>query len=288
MWEDLIAKDAKFSLDDALDFADAGYREDFTRHWGLDATAQPEWLDADEWIAYKRLHGFAQTVARVGTTLLSRKGVGAARLREGEFMLQEAATFERQVQDLLSRTDDPEVRRELASLLETPFLPSDPRTKYALFYNTLQLEVTVAVPYSPRAMAEKLRLLAQHVVATKNARVIEYLSRVARCFLLDMPAEFAVMARAVLDVALKDVIKDDDSVRRKVGAGKHVTLDDRLRFCEALGILDGHTLKGARSVKKAGDDAAHGELEEELDLERLLAGMAKVMTALERFSPKPG
>jgi hypothetical protein len=282
----MIERDASFSLDDALDLAETEYRGDFIDYWGVEASTCPDWLTEDEWLECRRLYGLAQKMANIGTTLLRRKGVGQGQLSEAAWIHQEAKTFQGQVESVLERIEDVQLRSELQEILELPFRPSDPRTKHSLFQSTLELEVAAAIPYSPGRMADKLRTLAQHLVSTGNTRAVKYLSRVARCFLLDMPEEFAVMARTVLDVSLQEILSDDGAVLKQVGGGPHVTLDTRLRYCESMGIFEGDVLRAARNVKRVGDDAAHGLIQSEPNLEALLAELDAAMNALVKVQPK--
>ncbi len=58
MWSEFIANNARFSLTDALDSAQCNYEDNFIEHWGLEADAPPEWLERNDWIECKRIHGY--------------------------------------------------------------------------------------------------------------------------------------------------------------------------------------------------------------------------------------
>jgi hypothetical protein len=120
----------------------------------------------------------------------------------------------------------------------------------------LQLEAARLIPYDPAKMATRIYGLTNYLVQHRDERSTAYLSRLAKCYMLEMRTEFTVMARAVLDAALQEAV-DDAEVRATVGAEREVTLERRIAHFSASGVFSRGVEQAARDVKKAGDDAVH-------------------------------
>jgi hypothetical protein len=280
---------AAFTLDDALDGVASDFPDDFLTHWGLQSSEPPPHLERDEWLELRRIYGTASQLASIAGALVQRKGVGKDRLALGALLQQEANRQQRQIEDLLDRAklelNDADYGR-LFGLLFLPVSPNDSRTKAAVFENTLQIAAMQQFVQQPGRLARRLQSLATYLVRHANDRTAEYLARVAKCYVLDMGAELAVMSRAALESALESVL-DDDEVRRTVGADRFIGLERRLEYCSAKGILDLPTRRAADFVKEVGDLAAHAAPNFSVDLDRLVQSLAAVLTAVHNALP-PG
>lgn len=285
-YEDTIADNSGFSLDDALDSAESDYRQDFLEYWGFESDQPPSTLDRDDWLEYRKIYGLAKQTAEAATTLLQRKGLGRDRIALPQVLAQEASNVQEKVREILKVVDPGDWWKAYQLLL--PYHTADPRTKYNVFKNTLQLEAARLFPYWPGKIAERLQVLVGYLVRYPNARTAAYLARVAACYSLDMRPEFAVMARAVLDTALQDLV-DDDTVRSVVGADRHVGLERRIEYATREGIFDRETKAAADLLRRAGDVAVHTMPGLEPDLESMLGALVKALTSIEaargRFSP---
>lgn len=109
---------------------------------------------------------------------------------------------------------------------------------------------------SPTEMARRMRDIFEALRENPGKFPDFYLRRVADCYVKGLIAEFAVMARAALESALKQVITDE-VVRSSVGAGPRVTLERRCEAALALGHLSEDGFRAAQEIRKAGNDAVH-------------------------------
>jgi hypothetical protein len=259
-WTDMIANNAEFSLADALDFTEGDFRSDFLEYWGLDASSAPDWMDHDQWLQLRKLHGFAAQISEIVSTLLKRKGVGPDRLAQPAILAQEAAFFQTQVNEALAfieQKSGADAKWQAYSRL-TPQAPSDPRTRRAVFRNSFELAISQLFMPDLGSMAQRAENLIEHLAAVPGERARAYLSRVARCYCLDQSTELAVMCRAVCDAALTDVAPDEN-VRKASGlrSSQRIGLSHRLNYVESLDLLPREVIDAMTRVKRAGDDAVH-------------------------------
>ena len=261
MFEEEIRRDATFSLADALDWAETDFRDEFISHWGLEATEPPPHVSYDDWRQLRQLFGLAAQVAQVGTTLVKKKGLGPHRLAEPDVLANEAATFQEQVNGVL-RSVEEKLGREVANkafwkLL--PQTPNDPRTRSSIYRTSLELEASRLFAQPVNVLAQRLQSLLPHLVNAQNERVSAYLGRVTTCFCLGLTSELGVMARAVLEAALKDRIATDDRVRSalSIRSSDRVSLEMRLRYLDTFDLASKDERRAMDRVKSIGDGVAH-------------------------------
>lgn len=282
MYEDTIRGNASFSVDDAVDDAFSNYLDDFEAVYGFADTEPPEDISFDDWRDLRQIHGVAQKIAQIGATLLRRKGFGDHKMEMPDVLATEADNMQANVHQLLKviRDTQPDLETKAWFAL-LPYLPNDPRTRNHVFKITLQVEAAklFETPYSK--MATRLRELARCAVVFPGSDASEYLSRAARCYVLDMPPEFAVMGRAVLDTALGDLYSYKDVID-EVGSGKgdHVGLTRFIECAVSKGLFDEEVRVAAHVVKDAGDAAAHGRLDEVPAIDVLLDALATVLKSI--------
>lgn len=282
-FEDTIANDSSFTLDDAIDIIEREFREDFLEYWGLDATECPEHLERDDWIECRKIYDLARQTASVATSLLQKKGLGKSRLALPDVWRTEGEAQQLRIDKLLEMVEElPESVRWQVSQAFLPFQPSDPRTKHNIFRNALQLEAAELFRISVGNIASRLRVLVDYLVRSANPRTASYLKRVATCYALNMPTEFAVMARAVLESAIESFV-DDETIEARLGrlGPTNVRLERRIEYCSAVDIFDSATQEAANRVRVAGNQAAHAAPGLEPDLDTLLEDLVKSLEAID-------
>jgi hypothetical protein len=289
-FEDNIAGDSRFSLADALDYAEFEFREDFLDHWGLEDEECPESLDHDEWIECRTIYDLAKQIAGVATTLLHRKGLGEDRLARPDLWRAESNGRQQEVRKLLEKIAHlpDSVRWQIEKAL-WPTEPSDPRTKYNIFRNSMQLHAAELVRVSGADVAQRLSALVNQLARSADARTASYLERVAKCYVLNLPTEFAVMARSVLDSAIESQV-DNEAVVALLGqrGRSSIGLKRRIEYCAATDIFDSETERAATRVRETGDDAVHLAPGIVYDMDSLLQDLIKCLAAIDSASERPG
>jgi hypothetical protein len=286
-YDEEIWRDARFTLAQALDDAASDFVSAFRQHLGLDGTEPPSHLDKDDWLAAKRLAGEAEKAAALASTLITRKGSGRKMQPMMEVMAAEAERHQRDIDAVQRRIEAlvPDVNRWKLYVALAPSDVSDPRAAHAIFQTLLQQQALELQP-ELGALTRRLCALLDYVVRYPNPRAAEYLGRVARCYILDMLPELAVMARASLDVALCEIVPDAD-VRRylRMQDRERVGLGARLEYFKGMGLLK-EASTSAERIKEAGDAAAHGN-PLQCSPDRVLADLAEVLTVLDPLQPGP-
>ena len=121
-----------------------------------------------------------------------------------------------------------------------------------------KLPLGISLPATLDEVAGRLESLVKYVVRSQNERANAYLSRVATCYCLGLCSELSVMARAVLDTALQDVVSDE-SVRKGLSLANHVRigLGNRLQYLQRYDLVADAPMRAMERIKNAGDDAVH-------------------------------
>jgi hypothetical protein len=210
--------------------------------------------------------------------------LGAAKLAEPSVLADDARALQEKVDEALAiireRVGIDAWGKAYWNLL--PQQASDPRTRNAIFRNSLELECAELFVPDLGRVADRLEALTKYLVGSQNERSNAYLSLVARSYCLDHPTELAVMCRASLDTALQDVAPDE-IVKAKLGgtARERVGLEKRLDFIGSLGLVSEENLAAMIRVKKAGDQAAHLTPGMEPTSESLLQDLVSSLNAIE-------
>lgn len=281
MWDDIfkdrLDRYPDFDLSAALDEAAVDYDSAFHEYWNFGGQTPPEFMERDDWAECRRLYELAKQIARIASTLTSRKGFGAARVSEPALLEEEARkerNHVREVLDVLTKDYSGIGPKQVAQIREAlnSTNPADARTRHAVVKNTLQVQAWNLFNFSPATMAERMLKLTRYVVHSPAPRTADYLRLVARCYILGLDDECAVMARAALDAALEERF-DDECVRQmyRLQKRERVGLALRIDCARAQDAFNDVTCDAALRVKKAGDDAAHahpglaGEIDNVLD-----------------------
>lgn len=291
-YTDLIAHDATYSLHDALDSSRSDYREDFYDYWGLTASEPPDTVEKEEWLELRQLYGLAQQVANVASSLIKHKGIGSKRLSEADTLAQDARSLQDKIDQALET-----IRERLGTDAWTkaywtllPQTAADPRTRNAIFRNSLEIECANLFLPNLGAVASRLETLTKHLVSSQNLRTNAYLSLVARSYCLDHRTELAIMCRAALDTALQDVASDESVIAKLGGRGnERVGLEKRIDYLESFDLVSPKQVASMKRVKKSGDDAAHltpgVEPASDLLLGDLVSGLSAVDGLRARLKP---
>lgn len=256
----LLESSPGFTLGAALEFAESDFREDFADVWRLEAASPPAGMDHDDWLACRRVYGMARQVADVAMLLVRRKGIGEQRLAVGDQLQADAQAHNQHLDELLESVKphlEPHDFARVRAQLDRPSA-DDPRSRRDIFVNTLQLAARSIFPPTLDEVAVRIEALVKFAVSAQNERTNAFLGRVATCYCLGLQTELAVMARAVLDTALQEVVPDEP-VRQALGIPKRdrVGLSARLRYIDHLDLISGAPRHAMDRLKRAGDDAVH-------------------------------
>jgi hypothetical protein len=197
-----------------------------------------------------------------------------------EHLEEEASKRNQATRELLEQIKahlDPEQFRNLADVLGNSGHPSDPRTKEQFFRTCLQLQAWELFPSDVGYMGHRLGNMFRYLVRNPGELTQAYLSRVAECYVRDMPTEFAVMARAALDSAIQEILSDE-AVSIEVGT-RHgrIDLERRIEACISKGWLSNAQGRAAHKIREVGRDAAHFTPGLTADMDELLEALASLL-----------
>jgi hypothetical protein len=259
-WDDLFGNDTAFTIDDAVDITWNNYEDDYEAYWGIRAAEAPAHLTHEEWLALRDAFAMGKEAGKVALALVASQSVTAERIAQMREVEQFARRFDdalRNGREAARRDSDPE-RVAAFDHFRTPYIAEDPRTLFGVFNNALQFALAGDLVPSIGRAGDRARRLLELVMEISNPRVAAYLSRVARCYCLDLPTEMAVMARATIDAALEELVPDE-VVERSVGANRRgqISLASRVQAAFAIDAIDKESFDALQGVKSAGDNAAH-------------------------------
>lgn len=233
------------------------FPQEFSDYWGLNSEFAPEDVDPDEWEELKKLERLARRLTPIAATLTRPPRLPDAELNRPRALLEDHESSRTMLQGILDRVKeeqgtDSELWRALL-MLETV-----EQRRYRFFLTCLQIHVAPAFMVWPGQVAENVVGLTRYVTRVRSGLALQYLARVSLCYLRDMPAELAVMARAALASLLEgaidlDVLRRDRQMRAGARVGLEVMLDEARR----REWLSADGFRAAQKVKEAGDDAAH-------------------------------
>lgn len=259
-WDDLFGENTSFTLDDALDITGGNYEQDFREYWGLEASTAPDWMEHDDWLAVKKAFGMGVQSAALALALVAPKGVGPGHLESLKEVRRKAEEFSETLRDIKLSAIESGNENLLSAIkrIEDPVAPGDSRTRLGIYENAVQMSLCGALIPSLRTAAQRVERLLSCVQKVTNPRVSAYLSRVARCYCLDLRTEMAVMSRATVDAMLEDLIPNE-AVEQAVGLGTRaqIGLASRINAAIALKTGDSRTIAAIQKIKTNGDEAAH-------------------------------
>jgi len=280
-----------YRLGDAVEFCISEYSSEFEEYWGHEAPSPPEGVELDTWVRYVHLAASARRLAQDASRLVKPGGVQPSEWTLPDILQSDAKDHDRKIEQLLQEVRD-RYGDEIAVLVQQHTSEShldDPRVQNMFFENAFELEVArLFLPDVSNQARRALGLLRQSH-RHHGRKSTAYLERVARCYVLDLAPEMAVMSRAVLETAIEERISDADVIDL-VGFGKggHVGLDRRIEYIEARGLLSASALSSARVIKRAGDAAAHGDLDQVPTCDELLTALTHVQDGFRSVPLKTG
>ena len=278
-----------WSYDDAHATVDDEFPDAWATFWGVTKATAPEDIDPDMWEEVKQLHSLAKRLVGAAAEL------SRAKLPEGKRtlpkLLRMEADSERSARlellDSIRSQLDPDALRSPEWGQVEAFLrweEGEAGYKERLFQTAVQIHAFPRFGCSPGAVAHRCLELLDFLVRSKGLRAREYLGRVAACYIRGMHAEMAVMSRAVLESALKDL---DIEVRveeiRRVKGKRHDSLTDWIDAASGAGALDEAGRLAAGTVRDAGDDAIHKALTLVPPAREVLEALRLVLEQIENF-----
>lgn len=296
----------RYDLADVIRIFSDDFIEGFRYYWGLDENEFPveevepglgadprAEMDRDEWIAMKSMEQLAKKYAQGASSLVRPPRVREEQLGFYKNLKAEKGRAEAAIKEILeiAKADSEEVHRELESALRfaTP-RPSHPSTKIHFFNTCLQIQVLESFASDTRVMGQRITRLFEIAIRAPGIRTMQYLGRVAECYIRDMKTEFAVMARAALEAAIDELLTDEE-VENLVGRRAHSihsSLSRRMDACVAKGLLNGEILEMARQIRVDGNNAVHLVPDSVDDIHSMLERFATVLAHLEPFMQEGG
>jgi len=269
------------------------YENAFKEVWGIEKDAPPEGMTHEQWKRYVEIRQLAKKLAEGAATLVRPRRLPEDRLALLEWLREEAERQQLRVDEFLAnfKGSIPEdFWWDLYWALQ-PGHPDDPRTQRAFFDNCMELEALRLFASPPDLMAERMLKLLRVMVRNPGEFTRAYLARVAECYVRGMLVELAVMARAVIDLALQDVL-EDERIRKLFGDKERkedIPLARRIQAAASpqIGILDHLARDAADRLREIGNAAAHGgpraveKISSAYDADSILEDMAMVLQAID-------
>lgn len=282
-----------YTLDDVVSDAADHFSSSWKKFWGIDAADAPDHLDPDDWKTANELHAIASRIYRAAVSLLDERLPRT--LRERPSLLEEEARDEklgreRVAEELRQRAFEEGRTGEnwdgLKDLLEESFRlqseEGEAEKRVKLFQTAVQVYAYPDFGSPPAQVASRLLDLLEFLVRTKGERTRQYLTRVASCYVRGMLPELAVMARAVMEAALKGLPSVDERLGQQA-SGRRANLADRIEAAVREGILDTEGRIAAGRIIEAGNHAIHRRPQLALEAHAILADLRLVLTQVQGY-----
>ena len=255
------------------------YPDDFRSYWGLDRGNDAEHLDAMQQVEYQRLSQLVTKLARGAALLIRPPKLRTDDLTQMAWLEEEAELLRARLRETLDHAKEklPDDVWWEVYWATRPREPGDPRVKQEFMDNCMQLEAADLFPAWPGDIAKRLFRLVALVLENPTRRTREFLPRVAACYVRDMKAELAVMSRAVLDVALKELLASDERVADDAG------LEQRIQRCLRVGVFEADVFDAAQRLQREGNRGAHG-IPPEADADTIIRDLLMCMRRLDEVS----
>lgn len=277
--------DREVDVDLVIDAALARFRDEFEELWSLRSETAPEDIDFEEWV---ELLGLREVATRlVDAALAVERPAGLARRDINRpAQLAYASEQERErVEELLAglrRLKTPEQDWDAIEHFVRNHVEQPDRRKEAFLDILLQLEVAERLIPSLAMVSGRLRKLLPHLGENLPGDVRTYLERLARCYVMGMDVELALVARAVLEAVLASR-RPPEYMRKVKGLDPRafVYIRDWLEEAESEGLLTPAGLQAAKRIQRSGNQVAHRGLEKSpIDGDALMADMGLVLREL--------
>ena len=247
-------------------------------HWGIGHEFAPSSIDPDMWEDANRFFADANRICEILCTSTGRQPPPA--LRELRDKLEEDTDREigewREEFEKIEALVGESARVELEEKhwnkdLEAPM-------RLALFDTSMEIWAYEYFGTHAGDLAARAVELVRSMIRVKGEATREYLGRVAVCYVNDMGPELAVMARAVIEAALRDCV-DETTVSTR--GKRHPQLLDWIEAARTNEILPHEAYKAALDVKRTGDDVIHNIPQQAPERQVPLAQLITVLEAID-------
>jgi hypothetical protein len=276
------------SFDDRVQELIEEFRSEWERHWGLGRNP-PRDQSVDDTLEIRSLYATADRLVRAAEAL-DPSGLPHGKRSLPGWLAENAEAERASLQELMDglRTVEPFTDPSLWTRFQQALREkSSPDQQKELFFRTA-VEFKLFERFAPRpgAVASRALQLLPFLMQTRSGRARQYLTRVARCFILDLQPELVIMCRAVLDAALEDADLDSTVVARirEVQGGSNSMLTVRIEAAKQTHVLDVSAYRAAIQVRDAGNDAVHnvpGQVPEAFSI------LSSLRTVLEQRASYP-
>ena len=254
------------------------FEEGWKEHWGIGHEFAPSSIDPDMWEDANRFFADANRICEILYTSTGRRPPPA--LRELRDKLEEDTDREigewREEFEKIEALVDESARVELEEKhwnkdLEAPM-------RLALFDTSMEIWAYEYFGTHAGDLAARAVEFVRSMIRVKGEATREYLGRVAVCYVNDMGPELAVMARAVIEAALRDCV-DETTVSTR--GKRHPKLHDWIEAARTNEILPHEAYKAALDVKRTGNDVIHNIPQQAPERQVTLAQLITVLEAID-------
>jgi hypothetical protein len=256
----------------------AAFEVGWKEHWGIGHEFAPSSIDPDMWEDANRFFADANRICEILCTSTGRQPPPA--LRELSDKLKEDSDREikewfEEFEEIEALVDEsarePAIEKHANKDLEAPM-------RLALFDTSMEILVYKYFEIHTGDLAARAVELVRSMIRVKGEATRQYLGRVAVCYVNDMRPELAVMARAVIEAALRDCV-DETTVSTR--GKRHPKLHDWIEAARTNEILPHEAYKAAHDVRQAGNDVIHTIPQQAPERQVTLAQLITVLEAIE-------
>jgi hypothetical protein len=253
---------------------EVGWKE----HWGIGHECAPSSIDPDMWEDANRFFADAKRICEILYTSTGRQPPPALReLRDKleEDTDREIGEWNEEFENIWALVGE-SARVELEEKhwnkdLEAPM-------RLALFDTSMEIWAYEYFGTHAGDLAARAVEFVRSMIRVKGEAARQYLGRVAVCYVNDMRPELAVMARAVIEAALRACV-DETTVSAR--GKRYPSLIDWIEAARTNEILPHEACEAALRVKRAGDDVIHNIPQQAAERQVTLAQLITVLEAID-------
>jgi len=281
--------DDEWTLDELVSEVADWFPVNWAMFWGIGTPSPTEIGDEDDEFSnadelYRAIYHLVSSAASLSRRKLpdDRRAMPRSLKERSE---QERAAWNEAAGNLREVYAEEPEKPGLADVLQFLEGQSPAERTERFFRGTVETLAWQEFGYLPSELAERLLRLLEFSVLTKSERTQAYLRRVARCFILDLGPELAVMCRAVVEASLEhlDLEEAVNSVLERKNKKGHPGLVDWLDAASDVGLLDDGGRRAAENIRTSGNDAIHAAP----DLARSPVELMQDLTeVLEQLGPR--
>jgi len=266
--------------------AHAEFEVGWKEHWGIGHEYAPSSIDPDMWEDAKRFFADAKRICEFLYMSTGRQPPPA--LRELRDKLQEDTDREigewlEELEEIEALVDEsawePALEKHENKDLEAP-------TRLALFDTSMQIWADKYFGTHACHLADRAVELVRSMLRVRGEAARQYLGRVAVCYVHDMRPELAVMARAVIEAALRNCLDSQTDTIASTQGKRHPGLRDWIEAARTNDILPPEAYEAAVKVKRAGDDVIHNIPQQAPERWTTLEQLITVLEAIDDVSKR--